>query len=248
MIIMMIAMIVIYLLGILMCIIMLRWAKNHSGVINGSIKSETFQKSEWFWADKKDIPKWSPPAMAGGAGVLSLALLLGWLFLSQELVLFFACKPYGGVAFSGPVYLLIISLIANLAIAFSISDCYTLLSRRPMSIAHSMLMHKNRKKSVVTRNYLRAALLIWILCYPIRIVVMQSYGTADQDKVIYHVPFHAEVQEYDYETSRLISVDDKTILINEAGDKLRVDNLHGSVMSDDIDIPTYITDAIQKNV
>ena len=114
-----------------------------------------------------------------------------------------------------------------------------------MAIAHSMSMHHGRKKSVVARRYLLAALVIWIVCYPVRIAAVQSYGAAGEDRVAYHAPFDTEVQTFDYDTSVLSERADHVCLANAEGDMLRVDNLCGSI-SDDADVFAYITDAMEK--
>ena len=76
-----------YVLGIALLLFMLRRIRDHAESMDGAVKSERYRTSIWFWSDPKEIPKGSAPDLAGGAGVLCMALALGWLFLTQEMAL-----------------------------------------------------------------------------------------------------------------------------------------------------------------
>lgn len=201
--------------------------------------------SSWSWLNTSDIPKGSAPDLATPIGIVRFAIIMIWFVVSREAIHFWLGKSYGNLIFSAYNSFGIVVLFSEFIIAELAAECLSLLSKKPMSIAYSILLHRGKRKSKVAKKYLITALIAWTIFYPIRVLGLLNFGAADQRKLVYSPPFSLTLNVYDYSTSTIISKNGNTEVYNTSGDVVSLDELFERP-TDNVPITKNIVGLIEK--
>lgn len=159
---------------------------------------EEYRKSSWYWPTYREYGKGTPPDNCGlPAAGLTTVLMVAWYFITHYLYIVFLARSKGGDSIFVPNAFQGINVLIVIPFCFFGGDYLTMYSKRPVSICNNLhRIFRKDTRSTAWEKMTKAAILLTILVFFVRVIMLNNYGYVDGETIVYNPVFSLDEQVF----------------------------------------------------